>query len=210
MGGKRGIRRVLVALAAVLVVGGSAVAIAAGGGRPKTDSTGATFNLNLTRQKITTCTGEDGQYVQASFAYRGTSTSPDPRLDGTMRVRGFTLARETPKNDAGSVGQTTGTWQIRGNGGKSKGEGRFFATLGPPQTAPTYEGVLIGNVRDTSSSSPGAGRRLRLIGNFNAIASDPQGHNVQGSFGGPAGDDVAQPANLQRGHCPAGHGHGQH
>src|SRR5260221_10241959 len=77
-----------IAVAAVVAVAGTVVAIAAGA-LATTQSVDATFNATTVKHRIVrTCTGADGDTYEITKAtYTGTAASGDSRLDAAIEIR---------------------------------------------------------------------------------------------------------------------------
>ena len=153
--------------AAALTVAGVALA---GGFHTQAQTVSATFSAaTVQNAKVTTCTVNGGDTFATTLAtYTGSSTSTDPRLDGT-----FTIRAESLVDTNTGLGRVAGVFRIQGAGGvgahgslnaavaggDANGSvianvrgpgGRFFATLTSPFDPATGFGA-------SSAGSIGAG-----------------------------------------------------
>ena len=101
---------IIAALAAVVLAGLAAIAVAAAGG-PKTDVVKVSFTATRQSTKQRTCTGQDGTYLEARETFKGTTTG-DPRLTGDLFVRTHALVNTTT-----GVGTSEGHFWIKQTGG---------------------------------------------------------------------------------------------
>jgi len=112
---------VLIAAAALI---GAGVAVAKHG-PPSVQSVSATFNAtNVTQRYLTTCSVNGGDTFQATRAmYTGTATSSDPRLNGALTIRAWSLVDTT-----NGVGHLYGTFRIKGTG-RNRARGTVNAAI---------------------------------------------------------------------------------
>ena len=181
-----------VGLATVVVLATAVVAI--GGGGPKTDPATATFNVTETRHQEKNCTGQDGAYRDVRANFQGPITGSDPRLNGTLFVKGRSLVN-VDKN----LGTSRGRMQIRNASGRKTFDGVFVAT-----NSELGGGVLKGIITGRFTGSGD-----QLVANFTSEFSSPTQAN--GEFGGQdnvGGSSAAtqgkDPAVIQRGSCSNG------
>jgi len=174
------------AIAAVVLAGLAAIAVAATGG-PKTDVVKASFTATRQSSKQKTCTGQDGAYVEARETFKGTITG-DPRLTGDVFVRTHALVNTTT-----GVGTSEGHFWIKQTGG-----GRTLA-------AGSFQGVgTQGNTLEGFATASLAGfRGARLWANFTSTTS-AGGSQISGSLGGGDGSNTAV-IQLKGCHGPAQH-----
>src|SRR5439155_23009938 len=107
--GKNGMRRtkhVLQLLAgAALVVASVAAATRS---HPQTSDVSASFTTSQTRMHTRTCTEGANTFRVTDATWRGTSTSDENRLDGTLVIRTHTVLNETTGD-----GWLSGSWHSR-------------------------------------------------------------------------------------------------
>src|SRR5438105_13782860 len=92
------------AMAAFILVG----AAAATGSHPQTTDVSATFNATQTRSHTRTCTEGSNTFRVTNARWRGTSTSTEPRLDGTLVLDTHAVLNVTTGD-----GWLTETWRSR-------------------------------------------------------------------------------------------------
>jgi hypothetical protein len=104
---------VVAALAAAGAAGASALRH-----HPSVEAASATFDAATVSQKYqVTCSVNGGDTFEATSAtYAGTATSADPRLDGALTIRAWSLVDTT-----NGVGHVYGVFHIRGAGARSHG-----------------------------------------------------------------------------------------
>jgi hypothetical protein len=114
-----------------------------GNGGTHTDSVAATATVTQTSQQEKTCAGTDSPtYRQFRATSSGTSTG-DPRLTGTVRVKAHGLINTTTM-----VGQVTGSVKIRAANGKLA-----HAKLLTVFRNGTLHGLIVGRVKDRSTGA---------------------------------------------------------
>ena len=177
---------IIAALAAVVLAGLAAIAVAAAGG-PKTDVVKVSFTATRQSTKQRTCTGQDGTYLEARETFKGTTTG-DPRLTGDLFVRTHALVNTTT-----GVGTSEGHFWIKQTGGHRTLAAGNFEGVGTQGT--TLEGFATARL----AGSGGA----RLWANFTSISS-ADGSQISGTLGGGGGSNTAV---IQLKGC---HGPGQH
>jgi hypothetical protein len=121
---------------AALIVAGVALA---GGFQTQAQAVSASFSAaTVQHAKLTTCTVNGGDTFATTLAtYTGTSTSSDPRLNGTFTIRAESLVDTTS-----GLGRVAGVFHIRGaNGVGSNG------SLNAAVAGGTANGSVIANVR---------------------------------------------------------------
>ena len=190
-------RTVLLALTGLLLLIGAGAAVAASMNQgPRTDRTGAGFQLQVVQQNTKECVGQDGQYSeQVRATYVGLADSPDPRLNGELTVTVDSLVRNTPKvGDPGTLGTADGHFKLTQEN-RVTAEGNIYATIeGPAPGAPTrIVGTAVGRVTGPNQQVGG-----RLVGSFRASAT-PGGAEIRGEFGGMG--EASLPAVIQEGSC---------
>jgi hypothetical protein len=165
-------RKPLAALAAsvsALVVAG--LALAHGGGPGSVQATSATFDAAAVADLHSgTCAGADGTYTRTKATYTGTSTSSDPRLDGT-----FTVRAKTVYNADTSLGVVQGHFRVDNADGQTNG--KFVAV----DTNSTLDGWVGGRAH-----GPHAG----LVGSFTATF-DPATGFTGGQLGTGSSSNTA-------------------
>src|SRR6476620_9599198 len=102
-------------VAALAVTG---IAVAAGGAN--TDTPSATFSAAAKRVQTKNCTGSDGAYTITHGRYEGTMTSPNPALNGKVRVDVHSVYNNTEK-----AGWMRGEIRVLGDDGRA--EAKFDA-----------------------------------------------------------------------------------
>jgi hypothetical protein len=102
--------------AAALAAAGVAAAGRLGG--PSVQAASATFNATtVVRENQATCSVNGGDTFQATLArYAGTASSSDPRLDGPLAIRAWSIVDTTT-----GVGHVVGLFWIRGTPGHAHG-----------------------------------------------------------------------------------------
>ena len=162
MGSKRlwiGATTVCAALAA------AGVAVAGHGGAARSQAAAATFSATtVSTSRQTTCTAKGGDTFQTTLAtYKGTGTSSDARLAGTLVIKAKSVVDETT-----GLGSVAGAFRIKGSGGSAT-HGRLRAAISNGQIA----GLISGEAKKP------AGRLLASL----AATFDPSSGFATGSFG---------------------------
>jgi len=147
-----------IAVAAVVAVAGTVVAIAAGA-LATTQSVSATFDATTVKNRtVKTCTGENGNSYEITHAtYTGTAVSKESRLEGTIEIRVKSVYNTTQ-----NLGVLEGKVHVR-NSGSARGN------LSAVNTNGTLEGFLKGGVHDSAG---------KLFANISA------GYSSLGGFSG--------------------------
>lgn len=191
--------RLLRYLGALMIVALAAtgIAIAAGGGTPKTDPAQATFTAqpDASKTKTRTCTGADGTYHETNGFYTGTSVSSDPRLAGNIVLRTHTLV-----NITSGLGTTVGNVKLKGLNGNHS-EARLWAVN-------THSGKLDGFVVGNGHGA-GKGNNAKLFANFSATFNN-DGSQLTGELGQEVPVAPNNSAVFQTGKCGAPTPHKHH
>lgn len=180
-------------VAALAVVGTAGIALAGPSGSRTTKSVSATFTATTVKHsKTTTCTGSDGTYAVTHATYTGSSTSSDPRLNGTLVVD-----VESVLNTSSNLGTLKGHFHIR-NSSSGTADGSLTGVL----SGGTLQGLATGHVHGPrpSKGSPPSPPMLpgALLGNVTASFSAAGGF-TSGSLGSGSGTDTA---TVMSGSCP--------
>lgn len=144
----------------------------------------------------TVCQGQDGEYREAREVFVGTSESPDPRLDGRLKVRVHSLINRSPDQQEGIV---KGRIVIREEDSRRiKASGRFFAVS---DDAATLEGVFVGRVHPQRGGGDRGRQRLfaNFFGSFNAMDDEQDFRVTLGQE--PPTDSARNSAVIQIGTC---------
>ena len=160
-------RKRLMLLGLIVAVALSAAGVAAARGRTTSvQAASANFTAtNVSNMSQVTCTVTGGDTFQATIAtYRGASSSSDPRLDGALRIRAWSLVDTT-----NGVGHVFGRFNINGPG--TRAHGTLNAALADGQAS----GIARGFVRHEW------GRIVASLGS----TFDPNAGFSLGSLGGP-------------------------
>jgi hypothetical protein len=170
----------LLGAAALLTLVASGVAVAHEGTKTsKTDPAAATFAAERTKVSDKTCTGSDGHtYRVAHEEFRGTVTSSDPRLAGTLVLKTRSVIDQT-----NGLGQTFGHASLRSTDGKNKGKASLVAVN---TQRGILDGVLTGFVRSSDDEHKGG----NLVANFRAVFA-ANGLSFTGELGGGASQNTA-------------------
>lgn len=172
------------------------IAVATKENRTHTDTPGATFTLAQTASRSVTCTGQDGEYREYRATWSGPTASADPRLTGTLTVRGHGLTNLT--TDRGTL---TGHWALRSATGKRVAGGSLWSAY----RIGTVTGLMLGRVHDrTGDSNEELSGSGKIIANFKATLA-AGGGPLAGNLGN-GGPDDRTPAVIQAGGCK-GPGH---
>jgi hypothetical protein len=156
---------------------------------PRTDRVVASFGTSrLVAPSDRFCTGEDGEYMERHDEFRGSITSTDPRLTGTLTVKADLLVNL----DTGD-GTIHGTWEILDpSAGSLKLTGRFNGVV---TALLTFKGLASANI-------VGAGGGV-LVAN---LSVEVVGDTALGNVGFPLSGSLADPAVIQTGSCSGGFG----
>jgi hypothetical protein len=139
---------------------------------PATSDVGATFSATATRTSTRTCTGAGGATLRITNAvWRGTATSTEPRLNGTLVLRTRSVV-----NVATGDGWLNGSWHSRNSNpaalAKNRGrQGTNAALIAVVDETTHVDGLALGRVH-----RPWA----HLRGNFSAAIA---GDAITGSLG---------------------------
>ena len=148
---------------------------------PQTSDVSASFTTSQTRMHTRTCTEGANTFRVTDATWRGTSTSDENRLDGTLVIRTHTVLNETTGD-----GWLSGSWHSR----HSPTERSNAHLSGVIDNSVHVDGLANGEVH-----RPG----LRLLGNFSATI-------VGSTLAGGLGQNLPAPpdnsALLYRGGCP--------
>lgn len=183
---------------ALLVVGGTTLAFAAGDDRPRTDAVAGTFSMAPVDQEQRICEGPDGPYLELTAQYRGTMTG-DPRLSGELRVAAHLLI-----NLAKGLGTDRGTFEVRDTKtGRKKAHGRYEDVLIVTGGVVRSNGVFFGEVREAGGlgdddDDDAEGGSARVIAHYEGEL-DPVTGSISGQYGGSG--DPRTPAVIQGGRC---------
>ena len=115
--------KLLLLSAGVAALAATSIAAAAALHRAQTADVAATFSATATRTSSHTCVGQGGAMFRiTNTVWRGTSTSSEPRLAGTL-----TLRTRSVVNVATGDGWLGGTWASRMASNATAGTGRAGA-----------------------------------------------------------------------------------
>ena len=172
---------VLVAVGLFVLVG----AAAATQPHPWTSDVSAAFTATQTRMHTRTCTVGGNTFRVTNAVWRGTSTSSEPRLAGTVVIATHTVVNETTGD-----GWASGTWRTRAataNPRTTRSNAHISAVI---DDANHLDGIASGEVR---------GQYARLLGNWSATIV---GSTLSGELGANAPVSPDNSALLYRGGCP--------
>ena len=170
-------------LAAVglLVLVGAAAAT-----QPKvqTSDVSSAFTATQTRMHTRTCTRDGNTFRVTNAVWRGTSTSAEPRLGGTVVIATHTVVNETTGD-----GWLSGTWRTKSS------------VPNPPARSNARLSAVIdnGNHADGLATGIARGPWARLLGNWSATIT---GATLAGELGANAPVAPDNSALLYRGGCP--------
>jgi len=166
-------------VATLLTLVASGVAVAHEGTKTsKTDPAAATFTAERTQVSEKTCTGSDGHtYRVAHEEFRGTVTSSDPRLAGTLVLKTRSVIDQT-----NGLGQTFGHASLRSADRKNTGKASLVAVN---TQRGILDGILTGFVRGSGDAKGG-----NLVANFRAVFA-ANGLSFTGELGGGASQNTA-------------------
>lgn len=156
---------------------------------PRTDRVAASFGTSrLVAPSDRFCTGEDGEYMERHDEFRGSITSTDPRVTGTLTVKADLLVNLNTGD-----GTIHGTWEILDpSAGNLKLTGRFNGVV---TALVTFKGLAWANVIGEGGSV--------LVAN---LSLDVVGDTAVGNIGFPLTGSLADPAVIQTGSCSGGFG----
>jgi hypothetical protein len=173
----------LAALGVFALVG----AAGATGGHPQTQDVSVAFSTTQARLHSRTCTEGGNTFRVTNALWRGTSTSSEPRLAGTVVIATHAVLNETTGD-----GWVTGSWRSRSTtpSGNMRTTPRSHARLSAViDNGNHLDGLASGEVR-----SPYA----KLLGNFSATVV---GTALAGEIGANAPVAPDNSALLYRGGC---------
>ena len=171
----------LVAVGLFVLVGAAAAT------QPKvqTSDVSAAFSATQTRMHTRTCTRDGNTFRVTNAVWRGTSTSAEPRLAGTVVIATHTVVNETTGD-----GWLSGTWRTKST------------TLNPRPTARSHARLSAvidnGNHADGLATGIARGPWARLLGNWSATIT---GATLAGELGANAPVAPDNSALLYRGGC---------
>jgi hypothetical protein len=173
----------LLAAAGLFVIVGMA---AATNPHPQTNDVSAAFNATQSRMHTRTCTEGGNTFRVTNAVWRGTSTSSEPRLAGTVIITTHAVLNETTGD-----GWLNGTWRTRPLPLRPSVTPRSNATIRAViDNGNHVDGLATGIVR-----SPGA----NLRGNLSATIV---GTTMAGELGANAPVAPDNSALIYRGGCP--------
>lgn len=141
----------------------TSIAAASGGKRAQTSDVAATFTATASRTSTKTCTGEGTTtFTVTKAVWRGTSTSTEPRLAGSLVLRTHAVV-----NNATGDGWLNGTWHSR-NSPNGRAHAHLSAVI---DNGAGIQGLATGRVHRPSG---------HLRGNFSAAIT---GNTIAGSLG---------------------------
>ena len=152
----------------------------------QTTDVSAAFTATQTRMHTRTCDVDGNTFRITNATWRGTSTSAEPRLAGTLVVTTHTVVNET----AGD-GWASGTWRtVADSTANPRTRARSNARLS----------AVIDNANHLDGLATGEGRRpyARLLGNWSATIV---GNTLSGELGADAPVAPDNSALLFRGGC---------
>ena len=157
--------------------------------RPSTQDVSASFTADQVRSHSRTCTQGGNTFRITNAVWRGTSTSTEPRLAGTLVIASRTVVNETTGD-----GWMSGTWRTTpssgqmkpGKGGRPRSNARLSAVI---DNGNHLDGLATGQVR-----APWA----RLLGNWSATVI---GNTLSGELGANTPVAPDNSALLYRGGC---------
>jgi hypothetical protein len=173
----------LVATGLLVLVG----AASATRSHPYTNDVSAAFSANQTRMHTRTCTEGGNTFRVTNAVWRGTSTSSDPRLDGTLTINTHAIVNETTGD-----GWLSGTWRTRAaQTARPRSNAKSFARLN----------AVIDNGNHVDGLANGDARRPygRLLGNWSATIV---GSTMTGELGANTPVAPDNSALIFRGGCP--------
>jgi hypothetical protein len=155
---------------------------------PQTSDVSAAFSANQVRSHSRTCTQGNDTFRITNAVWRGTSTSAEPRLAGTVVIATRTVLNETTGDGwlSGSWRSATQTSLKLGKGGHPRSHARLSGVI---DNGNHLDGLVTGQVR-----APWA----RLLGNFSAVVN---GTTLTGELGANAPVAPENAALLFRGGC---------
>ena len=118
---------------------------------PQTQDVSAAFSADQVRSHSRTCTQGGNTFRITNAVWRGTSTSTEPRLAGTLVISSRTVVNETTGD-----GWMSGTWRTtpsggqmkHGKGGRPRSNARLSAVI---DNGNHLDGLATGQVRVTDA-----------------------------------------------------------
>jgi hypothetical protein len=154
---------------------------------PQTADVSAAFSATQTRMHTRTCTEGANTFRVTNAVWRGTSTSAEPRLAGTVIITSHSVLNETTGD-----GWFAGTWRTRGD-----------VSANPRRRATSFArlSAVIDNGNHVDGLANGDVHRpyARLLGNWSATVV---GGTLAGELGANAPVSPDNSALLYRGGCP--------
>jgi hypothetical protein len=155
--------------------------------QPQTSDVSAAFTANQTQMTTRSCEVDGNTFRITRATWRGTSTSMEPRLSGTLVVRMRTVLNETTGD-----GWASGTWRTISD---AVGRPRLRAKSNARLSA------VIDNGNHLDGLATGIARRPygRLLGNWSATIV---GSTLSGELGANTSIAADNSALIYRGNCP--------
>jgi hypothetical protein len=178
---------VLLAAVGLFVLVGAASAT---GSHPQTTDVSAAFTATQTRSHTRTCTEDGNTFRVTNATWRGTSTSSELRLEGTLVITTHAVLNETTGD-----GWATGTWRtlstppanMRNQRNRPRSNARLSAVA---DNGNHLDGLATGEARRPYA---------RLLGNWSATIV---GNTLSGELGSDTPVAPDNSALLYRGGCP--------
>jgi len=155
---------------------------------PQTADVSAAFSADQVRSHSRTCTQGGNTFRITNAVWRGTSTSAEPRLSGTLVISTRTVVNETTGDGwASGTWRTTATAQMKpGKGRRPRSNARLSAVI---DNGNHLDGLATGEVRPDWA---------RLLGNWSATVI---GNTLSGELGANAPVAPDNSALIYRGGC---------
>jgi len=155
---------------------------------PQTADVSAAFTADQVRSHSRTCTQGGNTFRITNTVWRGTATSAEPRLAGTLVISTRMVLNETTGD-----GWFTGTWRSKAPAAMHPGKG------GRPHANTRLSGVIDnGNHLDGLATGQAWAPCARLLGNMSATVI---GNTLSGELGANAPVAPDNSALLFRGGC---------
>jgi hypothetical protein len=156
--------------ALVAALTATTVALANAGGRAVKPVLATFAAATVKHLNMRSCSGTDGVYAVTNARYDGTASSPDPRLNGKLRIQVRSVVNTTT-----NLGFVRGTFRVRNPAGGSS-DGSLVGVL----SGGTLQGFVTGDLRHPGGTD--------LMGSVTASFSATGGF-TSGALGtGPATD----------------------
>jgi len=173
----------LAALGLFVLVGAASATLP----HPQTSDVSAAFSATQTRMHTRTCTEGGNMFRVTNATWRGTSTSAETRLAGTLVITTHAVLNETTGD-----GWATGTWRTQESRPanprtRAKSNARLSAVI---DNGNHLDGLATGDVRRPFG---------RLLGNWSATII---GDELSGELGADAPIAPDNSALVYRGGCP--------